>query len=69
MPLISDAWPTQFTWNGAGAMPETERQKLRRLVNETHATGRRLRLPARSETSRRPAAGGFSILLFSTWRR
>jgi hypothetical protein len=43
MPLISDAWPSQFTWQGAGAMPEVERTKLRRLVEKTHQSGRRLR--------------------------
>ena len=43
IPLISDAWRTQFTWNGTGAMPEAERQKLRRIVKETHAAERRLR--------------------------
>lgn len=43
MPLISEAWPSQFTWRGAGAMPEVERRKLRRLAEETHQSGRRLR--------------------------
>jgi hypothetical protein len=43
IPLISDAWSTQFTWQGAGPIPEAERQTLRRLVDETHASGRRLR--------------------------
>lgn len=43
IPLISDAWRTQFTWTGKGAIPPAERQKLRRLVEETHAAKRRLR--------------------------
>jgi hypothetical protein len=43
IPLVSDAWRTQFTWNGTGPMPQAQRQKLRRLVEETHAAGRRLR--------------------------
>jgi hypothetical protein len=43
IPLISDAWSAHFTWNGTGAIPGAERQKLRRRVEETHASGRRLR--------------------------
>jgi hypothetical protein len=43
VPLISDAWSTQFSWNGEDAMPEYERRKLRRMVEQTHASGRRLR--------------------------
>jgi len=43
IPLISDAWPTQFTWSGTGAIPLAERQKLRRLAEEAHAADRRLR--------------------------
>ncbi len=43
IPLVSEAWPTQFRWEGAGPMPIAEREKLRRLADETHANGRRLR--------------------------
>jgi hypothetical protein len=43
IPLISDAWRSQFTWQGEGPMPAAEREKLRRFAAETHAAGRRLR--------------------------
>jgi hypothetical protein len=43
-PLISDNWTKHFTWRGQGALSEAEREKLRALVQRTHAQGRRLRL-------------------------
>jgi hypothetical protein len=43
IPLVSDAWPSHFAWHGDGAMPEAERAKLRRLADQAHAAGRRLR--------------------------
>lgn len=43
MPLVSDAWRSQFTWNGTGALPDAEQRKLRELVNAAHAQGRRIR--------------------------
>lgn len=43
MPLVSDNWRRQFRWNGVGAQPAKEQQKLRDLVTKTHEEGRRLR--------------------------
>lgn len=43
MPLVSDAWPSQFAWSGEGEFPAGQRDKLRRLVDDVHAHGRRLR--------------------------
>ncbi|MCC6231347.1 MAG: phosphatidylinositol-specific phospholipase C/glycerophosphodiester phosphodiesterase family protein, partial [Verrucomicrobiales bacterium] len=43
MPLVSDAWRTQFTWNGQGAIPEAEGRKLAELVRAAHEQGRRIR--------------------------
>jgi hypothetical protein len=43
VPLISDAWASAFAWRGEGPMPLAEREKLRALVEKTHASGRRLR--------------------------
>jgi hypothetical protein len=43
IPLISDAWSTQFAWTGEGPMPAAEREKLRQYAADTHAAGRRLR--------------------------
>jgi len=44
VPLISDNWTKQFKWRGTGALSVDERTKLRELVRQTHAQGRRLRL-------------------------
>jgi UDP-2,3-diacylglucosamine pyrophosphatase LpxH len=43
VPLISDNWRSHFRWLGQGPMPEPERQKLRGIVDQAHATGRRVR--------------------------
>lgn len=43
MPLVSDAWSNQFSWQGAGPQPEAERAKLQQIVQQVHAQGRRLR--------------------------
>lgn len=43
MPLISDNWTKNFTWQGVGPMPETERERLRRIVETAHAHGQRVR--------------------------
>ncbi|MHC4434707.1 MAG: phosphatidylinositol-specific phospholipase C/glycerophosphodiester phosphodiesterase family protein [Planctomycetota bacterium] len=43
MPLISDRWPTHFTWRGVGEMPDDERLKLREIIQTAHARGRRVR--------------------------
>ena len=44
MPLISDSWTTQFGWDGVGAMPATQRARLRDSIAQAHAAGRKLRL-------------------------
>lgn len=43
MPLVSDNWTKQFTWDGTGEMPAAEEQKLRDLVTRAHQHGYRLR--------------------------
>ena len=43
VPLISGDWSENFQWRGAGSFPDGERQKLRQLVAQAHAQGRRLR--------------------------
>ena len=43
IPLVSDNWNEHFTWRGNGPMPDAEREKLRSLVEQAHAQGRRLR--------------------------
>lgn len=47
IPLVSDNWTQHFKWRARpedGAFPELERKKLRDLVAQAHAQGRRLRL-------------------------
>ena len=43
IPLISDNWKQYFTWRGAGVFPDSERNKLQRLVQLAHGQGRRIR--------------------------
>lgn len=49
MPLISDHWGSHFRYSGNGDMPEAERQRLREIVSQTHAKGRRVRFWATPE--------------------
>ena len=51
MPLISDRWGNHFQWNGEGAMPAKERQKLRRFVEKAHKANRRVRFWGTPESS------------------
>ncbi|MEV3859413.1 phosphatidylinositol-specific phospholipase C/glycerophosphodiester phosphodiesterase family protein [Streptomyces sp. NPDC050095] len=43
VPLISDNWTLNFTWQGAGAIPAAERDKLRGIVSAAHARGQQVR--------------------------
>lgn len=43
VPLISDNWTLNFTWQGVGAFPDAERRKLRDIVGTAHARGQRVR--------------------------
>ncbi len=44
VPLISDNAEQQFTWRGDGAVPAADRAKLRRVVQQAHRAGRKVRL-------------------------
>ncbi|MFF5498596.1 phosphatidylinositol-specific phospholipase C/glycerophosphodiester phosphodiesterase family protein [Streptomyces aquilus] len=41
--LISDNWTLNFTWQGVGAFPEAERQKLHGIADAAHARGQQVR--------------------------
>ncbi|MBE8470729.1 phosphatidylinositol-specific phospholipase C/glycerophosphodiester phosphodiesterase family protein [Streptomyces justiciae] len=41
--LISDNWTLNFTWQGVGAFPDAERQKLHGIVDTAHARGQQVR--------------------------
>ncbi|MEU4658075.1 phosphatidylinositol-specific phospholipase C/glycerophosphodiester phosphodiesterase family protein [Streptomyces sp. NPDC023723] len=43
IPLISDNWTNNFTWQGVGAFPAAERRKLHDIVGAAHARGQRVR--------------------------
>jgi hypothetical protein len=43
VPLISDNWSRFFHWRGKGPMPDSERVQLRKLVEQVHGQGCRLR--------------------------
>ncbi|MFJ5040090.1 phosphatidylinositol-specific phospholipase C/glycerophosphodiester phosphodiesterase family protein [Streptomyces parvulus] len=43
VPLISDNWTLNFTWQGVGAFPDAERRRLRSIVGTAHARGQRVR--------------------------
>jgi Glycerophosphoryl diester phosphodiesterase family len=43
VPWISGNWKDSFHWNGRGAMPDAELQKLQQIVRRAHEQGRRVR--------------------------
>ncbi len=43
MPLISDHWGRTFNWKGSGEMPENERERLLKIVNQAHRNGQLIR--------------------------
>ncbi|MEV4789151.1 phosphatidylinositol-specific phospholipase C/glycerophosphodiester phosphodiesterase family protein [Streptomyces tuirus] len=43
IPLISDNWALNFTWQGVGSFPDAERQKLRGIVKAAHRRGQKVR--------------------------
>ena len=50
LPLLSDNWTKNFTWQGVGPMPEAERAKLHDIVDRAHAAGYRVRFWATPDT-------------------
>ena len=42
-PWISGRWGATFSWRGVGAIPETELQKLQKIVRRAHEQNRRVR--------------------------
>ncbi|QES40052.1 hypothetical protein DEJ49_02815 [Streptomyces venezuelae] len=43
IPLISDNWSLNFSWQGVGPIPPAEREKLRGIVSAAHARRQRVR--------------------------
>ncbi len=50
MPLISDRWTSHFRWRGEDEFPDQEIQKLKSIVDQAHAAGRRVRFWATPES-------------------
>ena len=50
IPLISDNWANHFQWRGVGPLPEDEKTKLKRMVEQAHQSGRRIRFWAAPDT-------------------
>ncbi|MEV7085362.1 phosphatidylinositol-specific phospholipase C/glycerophosphodiester phosphodiesterase family protein [Streptomyces sp. NPDC093085] len=50
VPLISDNWTQNFTWQGTGEFPAAERAELLRIVDTAHANGQRVRFWATPDT-------------------
>lgn len=48
--VVSDNWTKLFTWQGVGPMPEVERARLHRIVDEAHAEGFEVRFWATPDT-------------------
>jgi hypothetical protein len=61
IPWISDNWTKHFQWRGEGELPAAEREKLKAIVRQAHAAGRRLRFwgaPDRREAWRALSEAG-----------
>jgi hypothetical protein len=43
VPWLSSQWSLTFKWRGRGEMPESERAKLRQIVDKSHQQGRLVR--------------------------
>ncbi|QUH05901.1 hypothetical protein HUO13_10145 [Saccharopolyspora erythraea] len=43
VPLVSQNWTNEFSWIGIGGMPEDQRAKLHKIVDDAHAAGQRVR--------------------------
>lgn len=70
IPVISDNWTKHFSFNGAGSMPDEERQKLKEIVETAHQKGQRIRFwatpdkpsPARQTLWRELLSNGVDLL-------
>jgi glycerophosphoryl diester phosphodiesterase len=65
MPMISDKWSNNFTWDGDGDMPASERAKLAEMVKQAHAAGRVVRFwatPEKESVWRELRAAGVDLI-------
>lgn len=50
VPLVSDNWTKHFQWRGQGTLSDTDRAKLKAIVEKAHARGRKIRFWAVPDT-------------------
>jgi hypothetical protein len=65
MPRVGINWKKVLTWNGQGAMPESQRAIVRKLAERAHARGRQLRLwggPDNASTWRELLSNGADLI-------
>jgi len=43
MPWVSDSWRSHFKWRGKGELPAAEQAKLKRIVQQAHEDGQKVR--------------------------
>ncbi|MCX5688339.1 MAG: phosphatidylinositol-specific phospholipase C/glycerophosphodiester phosphodiesterase family protein [Planctomycetota bacterium] len=65
VPLVSESWFSHFSWLGLGEMPADQSERLRELVNLTHARGYKIRFwgtPASDATWRAQLDAGVDLI-------
>lgn len=65
VPWFSANWAVNFLWRGTGEIPDTERAKLREMVEKAHARGRKVRFwgaPDRSTFWREALSDGVDLI-------
>ena len=65
IPIISDRWPSYFSYKGSGPMPQQERQKLKTIVQTAHKKGRIVRFWATPDSPSPQRENLWRILLES----
>jgi hypothetical protein len=65
IPIISDRWPSHFSYKGSGPMPEEEHQKLKTIIEIAHKKGRIVRFWATPDSPSPKRQNLWRILLES----
>lgn len=52
LPLISDNWTSHFKWRGVGEFPTSEREKLKKIIDQAHSKKRLVRFWATPDNAR-----------------
>jgi hypothetical protein len=65
IPIISDRWPSHFSYRGSGPMPIEQKQKLQTIIETAHKKGRIVRFWATPDSPSPERENLWSILLES----